>query len=62
VAKARPRIEGHIVAALFPQIDLHLAAALGRAALGRLAAGEAVAASELRPLYLRGADARVSRP
>ena len=29
---------------------------------GRLAAGDTVAASALRPLYLRGADVRVSRP
>jgi tRNA threonylcarbamoyladenosine biosynthesis protein TsaB len=62
VAKARRRIEEGVGAALFPQVELHLAAALGRAALGRLAAGDTVAASELRPLYLRGADARVSRP
>ena len=61
VAEARRRIEERDAAALFPEVDLHLAAALGRAALGRLAAGDTIAAAELRPLYLRGADARVSR-
>jgi tRNA threonylcarbamoyladenosine biosynthesis protein TsaB len=62
VAKARGRIEADVASALFPQVELHLAAVLGRAALDRLAAGDTIAASELRPLYLRGADARVSRP
>jgi tRNA threonylcarbamoyladenosine biosynthesis protein TsaB len=62
VAQARARIEAGVAAALFPQVELHLAAALGRAALVRLAAGDAVVASELRPLYLRGADIRMSRP
>ena len=62
VAPMRARIAAGVAGALFPEIELHLAAALGRAALVGLAAGDAVAASALRPLYLRGADARVSRP
>ncbi len=62
VAKERQRIEAGVAGARFPEVDLHLAAALGRAALGRLAAGDTVPASEVRPLYLRGADIRVPRP
>ena len=62
VAKARPRIEDEVEGALFPEVELHLAAALGRAALARLAVGDTVVPSELRPLYLRGADVRMSRP
>jgi tRNA threonylcarbamoyladenosine biosynthesis protein TsaB len=62
VGQARPRIEAAVGGALFPQVELHLAATLGRAALGRLATGDTVSASELRPLYLRGADVGVSRP
>ncbi len=62
VATLRRRIADGVAGALFPEVELHLGATLGRAALGRLAAGDTVTASELRPLYLRGADARVSRP
>ena len=62
VAAQRPRIEGRIAGALFPELDLHLAATLGRAALARMAAGKTTAASALRPLYLRAADIRPSRP
>ncbi len=62
VEASRRRIEGRVAEALFPQIELHLATVLGRAALGRVAAGDTIAASELRPLYLRGAEIRVSRP
>lgn len=62
IAKERRRIGEAVPAALFPEVELHLAAVLGRAALGRLAGGDAVPAAALRPLYLRGADARVSRP
>ena len=57
-----PRIEDGVGGALFPEVELHLAAALGRAALARLAVGDTIVASELRPLYLRGADVGVSRP
>jgi tRNA threonylcarbamoyladenosine biosynthesis protein TsaB len=62
VAKSRRRIEAGVAEPRFPDVDLHLAGSLGRAALARLAAGDTIPASALRPLYLRGADARVSRP
>jgi tRNA threonylcarbamoyladenosine biosynthesis protein TsaB len=62
VAKSRRRIEDGVGDALFPEVELHLAASLGRAALARLAAGDTIVPSELRPLYLRGVDIRVSRP
>ncbi len=62
VSGARQRIEERARGACFPPIDLHLAVPLGRAALTRLAAGEETSpAAALRPLYLRGADIRVSR-
>ncbi len=62
VAGARGRIEAVVPAALFPETELYLASALGRAALVRLEAGEAPSVSQLRPLYLRGADIRLPRP
>jgi tRNA threonylcarbamoyladenosine biosynthesis protein TsaB len=49
-------------AALFPEVDLYLAAPLAAAAIARLAAGRGEAPSSLRPLYLRGADVRPPRP
>jgi len=59
VAGERRRIEARVRGARFPEVDLFLAVPLGRAALARAAAGEAVAASDLRPVYLRGADIRL---
>jgi tRNA threonylcarbamoyladenosine biosynthesis protein TsaB len=58
----RETIEAIDPAGLFPDLDLYLAAPLARAALGRLGAGQGEAAEALRPLYLRGADIRPSRP
>jgi tRNA threonylcarbamoyladenosine biosynthesis protein TsaB len=48
--------------AVFPEVDLYLAGALGRGALADVAEGRGVAPSALRPLYLRGADIRPTRP
>ncbi len=62
VATLRSAIEQRAAGARFPDLDLHLAAPLGRAALARAAAGQTVAPSALRPLYLRAAEIRPSRP
>jgi tRNA threonylcarbamoyladenosine biosynthesis protein TsaB len=62
VETARERIARARPGASFPPTDLYLAAELGRAALACLARGATVAPSALRPLYLRGADVRPSRP
>jgi tRNA threonylcarbamoyladenosine biosynthesis protein TsaB len=51
----RARIERVAAGARFPQVDLFLSVALGRVALERARRGETVSASQLRPLYLRGA-------
>ncbi|MGE5127094.1 MAG: tRNA (adenosine(37)-N6)-threonylcarbamoyltransferase complex dimerization subunit type 1 TsaB [Betaproteobacteria bacterium] len=58
----RARIAALRPDASFPDVDLFLAAPLGRAGLAHARAGSAVAASRLRPLYLRGAGVRVPRP
>jgi tRNA threonylcarbamoyladenosine biosynthesis protein TsaB len=57
----RSRIGALAPGARFPQVDLFLAAALGRAALERVRKGDTVAAAQLRPLYLRGAGVGGSR-
>jgi tRNA threonylcarbamoyladenosine biosynthesis protein TsaB len=54
----REELEGRVRGALFPEVDLFLAPALGRWGIERLRAGEGVAPGELRPLYLRGAHIR----
>jgi tRNA threonylcarbamoyladenosine biosynthesis protein TsaB len=48
--------------ARMPEIDLFLAPALGRLAWARHRAGDSLPPESLRPLYLRGADIRPSRP
>lgn len=58
----RARIAALRADASFPEVELFLAASLGRASLALARAGSTVAASRLRPLYLRGADVRVPRP
>ncbi len=55
IRAARPR-------AAFPSVELFLAGTVGRMAEPRLAAGQGVAAGALRPLYLRDADIRSTRP
>jgi tRNA A37 threonylcarbamoyladenosine modification protein TsaB len=54
IRSGRPR-------ARFPHTDLFLAGTLGRLAEPRLRSGHGVAASALRPLYLRDADIRSAR-
>ena len=61
VAGYRDRIVDAMPEARFPDRDLFLAGTLGRLAEPRLAAGEGVAASLLRPLYVREADATHAR-
>ena len=58
----RSRIEALVPGARFPQAELFLAAALGRAAVERVRVGETVPAAQLRPLYLRGAGVASPRP
>lgn len=62
VERYRDAIGAAVPGAKFPEIDLFLAARLGRAAIGRLGAGEGSPPAELRPLYLRGADIRIPKP
>lgn len=62
VASSRERIADAVPGALFPAVEPFLAAPLGRAALVCLERGETIAASRLRPLYLRGAAATLPRP
>jgi tRNA threonylcarbamoyladenosine biosynthesis protein TsaB len=57
----RPQIEDRVPGALFPDVELFLAAELGRVAVDALAAGEGGAPGDLRPLYLRGAHIRKPR-
>jgi tRNA threonylcarbamoyladenosine biosynthesis protein TsaB len=61
-AARRATIEARVPGAVFPDLDLFLAAFLARTAVGRLSAGAGVAAASLRPLYLRPADIRPPRP
>jgi tRNA threonylcarbamoyladenosine biosynthesis protein TsaB len=60
-AAQRARIESLVPAARFPEVDLFLAAALGRAGLDRARRGLTVAPAQLRPLYLRDAGVRAPR-
>jgi len=62
VGREREAIAATVPGAVFPDLDLYLAAPLGRAALGCVARGEAIPASQLRPLYLRGAVVRTASP
>jgi tRNA threonylcarbamoyladenosine biosynthesis protein TsaB len=62
VATRRESIEATVRGAVFPVVDLFLAARLGRAALRELAEGRAAPASTLRALYLREAEIRAPRP
>jgi tRNA threonylcarbamoyladenosine biosynthesis protein TsaB len=57
----RARIERLAAGARFPEVDLFLSAALGRVALQLARRGETVPASQLRPLYLRGAGLSSAR-
>jgi tRNA threonylcarbamoyladenosine biosynthesis protein TsaB len=57
----RSEIESLLPSAVFPNVDLFLAAELGRVAVEALRAGEGVAPDALRPLYLRGAHIRKPR-
>ena len=58
----RAAIAARVPGAVFPAVDLYLAAPLAREAAVRLAAGKGTAAASLRPLYLRGADIRPPKP
>jgi tRNA threonylcarbamoyladenosine biosynthesis protein TsaB len=62
VGPAREAIAAIVPGAVFPDVDLYLAAPLGRAALGCVSRGEATLASQLRPFYLRGAVVRTASP
>jgi tRNA threonylcarbamoyladenosine biosynthesis protein TsaB len=61
VRRYRSRVENLVPEAVFPEVDLFLAAELGRVAVDALAAGEGGAPADLRPLYLRGAHIRKPR-
>jgi tRNA threonylcarbamoyladenosine biosynthesis protein TsaB len=61
VAGYRETIRAAMPQARFPDRELFLAGTLGRLAVPRLAAGEGVAAAQLRPLYVREADAVQAR-
>lgn len=58
----RDAIAAAVPGACFPDSPRFLAPALGAAALPLAASGATVSAGELRPLYLRPADVRPSRP
>jgi tRNA threonylcarbamoyladenosine biosynthesis protein TsaB len=62
VPASRDAIEVAVSSAAFPQVDLFLAATLGRLAVRDVAEGRVVSPAVLRPLYLRGADIRGSKP
>jgi tRNA threonylcarbamoyladenosine biosynthesis protein TsaB len=57
----RAEIEALVRGARFPEVDLFLAASLGRVALEALRAGRGCAPGELRPLYLRAPHIRKPR-
>jgi tRNA threonylcarbamoyladenosine biosynthesis protein TsaB len=61
VERYRVEIEGLVEGARFPEVDLFLAAGLGRVALEELQAGRGVAPADLRPLYLRAPHIRKAR-
>ncbi len=58
VLRYRPQIEDLVRGAVFPEVDLFLAAELGRVAVEARAWGGGGTPGELRPLYLRGAHIR----
>ena len=60
VDRYRDRILAVAPSVLLPRRSFFLAASLGRIACERLQAGGGVDAAELRPLYLRAPDIRVS--
>jgi tRNA threonylcarbamoyladenosine biosynthesis protein TsaB len=57
----RAQIEAAVPGAVFPAVDLFLAARLGQVAVEALRAGEGRPPGDLRPLYLRGAHIRKPR-
>ena len=57
----RARIEALVDRATFPEVDLFLAADLGRVAIEELRSGRGCAPGELRPLYLRAPHIRKPR-
>jgi tRNA threonylcarbamoyladenosine biosynthesis protein TsaB len=57
----RAEIEALVGGASFPEVDLFLAAGLGRVAIEELRAGRGRAPGELRPLYLREPHIRKPR-
>jgi tRNA threonylcarbamoyladenosine biosynthesis protein TsaB len=57
----RAEIEALVPGASLPEVDLFLAAGVGRAALETLRAGGGCAPGELRPLYLRAPHLRTPR-
>jgi len=57
----RAEIEALVGGACFPEVDLFLAASLGRVALEALRAGRGCAPGDLRPLYLRAPHIRKPR-
>jgi tRNA threonylcarbamoyladenosine biosynthesis protein TsaB len=61
VLRYRPQIEDLVHGAVFPDVELFLAAELGRVAVDALVAGEGGAPGDLRPLYLKGAHIRRPR-
>jgi tRNA threonylcarbamoyladenosine biosynthesis protein TsaB len=60
--RSRETIRSAVPGAVFPGGDRFLAAPLAALALPLAAAGDTVPPAALRPLYLRGADIRRSRP
>ncbi len=59
---SRDAIRAAVPGAVFPETPGFLAETLARAALGLVRTGAAVRPAELRPVYLRAADIRPSRP
>jgi len=59
VGRHREGIRAAVAAPVFPEVDLFLAATLGREALERLTRGDGGSPADLRALYLRGADIRL---
>ena len=60
-SRYRAEIGALVAQAVFPKVDLFLAAGLGRQALEPLRAGEGGPPGDLRPLYLRAAHIRKSK-
>jgi len=59
---SRDAVRAVVPDAVFPETPRFLAETLARAALRRVGEGAAIPPSELRPVYLRAADVRPSRP